>query len=172
MNLVELLMAEHASMRIYFRHLRYLDSDFLFELDGFVTNCHARVEDEVLFPEIRAAMTDEKAAVETGTKRMEDEHRLLRMLGERMRALVAEGDRELDRDKVTLYVDTLESHNSSEHTLIFSKWSFVNAERSSEAASRALEVIHAFGVERYLRVTGFSQEFLSLLEPKKQVRPT
>jgi hemerythrin superfamily protein len=169
MNLIELLMAEHASLRVYFRHLRYLNSDFLFELDDFVTNCHARIEDEVLFPEIRAAVTVEREVIENWTKRMEDEHQLLKMLGDKMRLLVAEGNRELDRDKVALYADTLESHNSSEEALIFPRWSAVSGERANEATIAALKILHEFGTERYLRVTGFSQQFLSFLEPKKQV---
>jgi len=45
MDLVELLMSEHASLRIYFRHLRDMKFDSFFELDDFVINCHARMED-------------------------------------------------------------------------------------------------------------------------------
>jgi hypothetical protein len=35
MDLIELPMAEHASLRVHFRHLRYLNSDYIFELDDF-----------------------------------------------------------------------------------------------------------------------------------------
>ncbi len=164
MNLTELLEAEHASLRVYFRHLRYLNSDFLFELDDFVTNCHAKIEDEVVFPEMRMAHGTEDKNIENITKRMEEEHKLLQMLGNNLRTIVAEGNEELDKNKVLLYADTLESHNSSEETLLFPSWDKVSIEKESEAASRARGIIDGYGFERYLRVTGFSQEFMNLLE--------
>lgn len=150
-------------MRVYFRHLRDLNSDFLFELDDFVANCHAKVEDEVVFPEMRAAPTGESRAIETTTKRMGEEHKLLQMLGNNTRWLVAEGNG-LDKSKVMLYADTLESHNSSEETLLFPIWSSIKAEREREATPRAMKILRDFGEERYLRVTGFSQRLLSSLE--------
>lgn len=162
MNLTELLMAEHAALRVYFRHLRYLNSDFLFELDDFVVNCHAKIEDEVVFPEMRKLAGPEDRGVETTTKRMEDEHRLLQMLGNGIRVAVAEGSKDVDRGKVMLYADTLESHNSSEETLLFPGWK-ASGEQEAQAVSGALRIIHDYGVERYLKVTGFSQEFLSSL---------
>ncbi len=160
MNLIELLMAEHASFRVYFRHLRYLNSDFIFELDDFVTNCHARVEDEVVFPEMRKSAGSENKDVETATKRMEEEHKLLQLLGNSIRVAVAEGGKDVDRGKVLLYIDTLESHNSSEETLLFKGWKG-NGEQEAQAVSGTMRIIHDFGVERYLKVTGFSQELLS-----------
>lgn len=163
MNLIELLMAEHASLRVYFRHLRYLNSDFIFELDDFVVNCHAKVEDEVIFPEMRKAAGVESERINTVTKRMEEEHKVLQMLGNNIRLAVAEGNKDIDRSKIMLYADTLESHNSSEETLLFPDWK-VDSELEHQAVSKASQIIHDFGLERYLKVTGLSQEFLSLLQ--------
>jgi hemerythrin superfamily protein len=162
MNLIELLMAEHASLRVYFRHLRYLNSDFLFELDDFVVNCHAKIEDEVIFPEMRKAAGTENKNIETITRRMEEEHKVIQMLGNSIRIAVAEGSKDIDRGKIMLYADTLESHNSSEETLLFPTWR-LDSEQEAEAVSKAVQIIRDFGLERYLRVTGLSQEFLSLL---------
>lgn len=162
MDLIELLMAEHASLRVYFRHLRYLNSDYIFELDDFVVNCHAKIEDEVVFPELRRVAGKDGGSIEAITKRMEDEHKVLQMLGIGIRVAVAEGDKEIDRSKVMLYADTLESHNSSEETLLFPRWKEVR-EKETQSASKATQMIHDFGLGRYLKVTGFSQEFLSQL---------
>lgn len=153
MDLVELLMSEHASLRIYFRHLRDMRFDSFFELDDFVINCHARMEDEALFP-----------ALNVPTKRLQTEHEVLKMLSNGIRVSMAEEKSVLDKNKVALYADTLESHNTSEEKTVFKEWRQVSKDKREEASAQALEIIRSFGLERYLRVTGFSSEFLSLLK--------
>lgn len=108
MDLVELLMSEHAPLRIYFRHLRDMRFDSFFELDDFVVNCHARMEDEALFP-----------TLDVPTKRLQTEHEVLKMLSNGIRVSMAEEKSELDKNKVALYADTLESHNTREEKTVF-----------------------------------------------------
>jgi hemerythrin superfamily protein len=121
------------------------------------------MEDEIIFPEMRKGAGAESKNVETTTERMEDEHKVLQMLGNSIRLAVAEGNKEIDRSKVMLYADTLESHNSSEETLLFPSWK-TDSESERQSVYKARQIIHDFGLERYLKVTGFSQEFLSLLQ--------
>jgi len=163
MNPIELLMAEHAALRVYFRHMRNLNSDYLFELDDFIVGCHARIEDEVVFPALRKVGRPDADAVVTVTGKLEEEHKLLKMLSDNMRLMVAEEATKLDRDKVALYVSTVESHNSSEEILVFKFWDDLDRETRVESTNRVKKIIGEFGTARYLRVTGFSQEFLSLL---------
>jgi hemerythrin superfamily protein len=114
----------------------------------------------VVIPEVRKVAGKDGGSIEAITKRMEDEHKVLQMLGNGIRVAVAEGDKEIDRSKVMLYADTLESHNSSEETLLFPRWKEVT-EKETQSAPKATQMIHDFGLERYLKVTCFSQEFLS-----------
>jgi len=153
MDLVELLMSEHASLRIYFRHLKGMRFDSFFELDGFVNDCHVRMEGEALFP-----------ALNVSTKRLQTEHEALKMLSNGIRVSVAEDKSELDKNKVALYADTSESHNTSEEKTVFKEWRQVSKDKREEASTRGLEIIGSFGLERYLRITDFSSEFLSLLK--------
>jgi hemerythrin superfamily protein len=160
MNPIELLMAEHASLRVYFRHMRSLNSDYLFEVDDFILGCHARIEDEVVFPALGNAGGESK--VVAMTSKLEEEHRVLQMLSNRMRATVLEKTT-LDRDTVALYASTVESHNSAEETSVFKHWDEVDSETRAKSTSQVRKIVSEFGVARYLRVTCFSQEFLSLL---------
>lgn len=162
MDLVELLMSEHASLRIYFRHLREMKSDFFFELDDFIINCHAKIEDEAVFPILLRGGPD--SPISQTTKRLMDEHELVKMLGNNMRLYAAQEKAELGKDKITLYADTVESHNTAEEISVFKAWKDASNEVKQKAAEQAKEIIRSFGLERYLRVTGFSQEYLSSLQ--------
>ena len=163
MNPIELLMAEHGSLRVYFRHLRSLNSDFLFEVDDFVLGCHAKIEDDVIFPALGKVGGDGATAIASTISRLEDEHKVLQMLSNQMRNKVAESGTQLDRDAIALYASTLESHNSTEETSIFKHWDDVDKRTQAESANMVRKIISEFGAARYLQVTGFSQEFLSLL---------
>jgi hemerythrin superfamily protein len=163
MNPIELLMAEHATLRVYFRHLRSLNSDYLFEVDDFILGCHARIEDEVVFPALRSIGGDKASTIASVTSKLEEEHRVLQMLSNKMRVQVAETAAQLDRDAIALYASTVESHNSAEETSVFRHWGDVNKEDQAQSADLVRKLISEFGTARYLRATCFSQEFLSLL---------
>lgn len=155
-------MAERASLRVYFRYMRSLNSDHLFEVDDFILGCHARIEDEVVFPVLRNAGS-ETSGVTTLTSKLEEEHRVLQMLSNRMRATVLQKTTPLDGDIIALYASTVGSHNSAEETTVFKYWDQVDSESRAECTSQVRRIVGEFGAARYLRVTCFSQEFLSLL---------
>ncbi len=159
MDLVELLMAEHASLRVHLSHFRDAKLDSFFEVDDFVNTGHAMVEDVVVFPLLSGNADD--STVVAALNRLEDEHGVLNMLSGNMRAFLAEEIRDLDPSRVALYVDTLESHNASEETTVFRRWRDLSAAQKQVAAARAGEIVDSFGLDRYLRATGFSREFLS-----------
>jgi hemerythrin superfamily protein len=162
MDLAELLMSEHVSLRIYFRHLRDMKFDSFFELDDFVVNCHSKLEDDAMFPALVEGVPN--PLVSRTTKRLRDEHEVLKMLSNSIRVTMAEEKTELDKNKVALYADTLESHNISEEKTVFKDWKELNEKEKQRASTQASEIIRSFGLERYLRITGFSQEFLSSLQ--------
>ena len=164
MDLVELLMTEHAALRVYFRQIRELNSPLVFEIDDFVANCHAKIEDELVFPALRAIETSPSNRLAAFTKRMEEEHRLLEALGNDMRVAVGAKGEELDKNKVALYVDTLEAHNAGEETLLFRHWKEVSEGQARSATGDAKSTIREFGWARYLRTTGLSQELLDRVE--------
>ena len=163
MNPIELLMSEHAVFRVYFRHLRGMNSDYLFEVDDFILGCHAKVEDEVIFPALRRVGGPDAEKIAKTTRKLEEEHRLLEMLSSNLKQAVVEESKPLGKDKVALYASTVESHNDSEEIFIFKFWSQIDRETRETYTGEVKRIIGEFGTARYLRLTGFSQEFLSLL---------
>lgn len=171
MSLIDLLMVEHASLRLHFRYFRDMNSDLVFELEDFISKCHAKVEDEVVFPELTRLLPNDTDLAKKINQLIED-HKLLTGMGENMRVWAVEGPKELDTKRIGLYADTVMSHNSSEEYLVFPDWN-MDAEHEAEANRKALAIIEEFGVDRYLKVTGISKPLLdSLLEQVEHVTVT
>ncbi len=159
MNAVELLMLEHASLRLHFRLIKEGDSDFIYELDDFIRNCHSRIEDEILFPDIRASLRGDDHPQKV-LIRFEHDHELISELGEQVRVATVQEVDETLRKKIMLYVDTVETHNADEEHLIFPSWKRSNKEDLTKRIRKTIEV---FGTDRYFRTTGISKELLDIL---------
>ena len=174
MSLVDLLMVEHASLRLHFRYFREMNSDLIFELEDFISKSHSKVEDEIVFPRL-TQLSPADADLARKINRLIEDHELLAGLGENMRVWATEGPKELDVKRIALYADTVMSHNASEEALVFPLW-IASAQDEAEACRKARSIIEEFGVDRYLRVTGISKPLLdSLLRPGELaplVRPT
>ncbi len=164
MNIVELLMVEHASLRVHLRFIRGGQTDSIYEVEDFVRNCHGRIEDEIVFPKMKEFLlaTNNEPLVKT-LSRLEADHRLLEKIGDQIKERTVEGNLEIARKRIMLYADTLESHNASEESLVFPFWSFRNSRESSEIASMAMKAIDAFGRDRYFRITGISEKLFDSL---------
>lgn len=168
MSLSDLLMVEHASLRLHFRYFREMNSDLVFELEDFISKCHAKMEDEVVFPVLTQLMPNDSELAKKINQLTED-HKLLTGMGENMRVWAVEGPKELDAKRIGLYADTVMSHNSSEEYLVFPLWK-MDTEHEAEAGRKALAIIEEFGIDRYLKVTGISKPLLdSLLKHDEQV---
>ncbi len=161
MNIVELLMAEHASLRLHFRYVREKNSDSIYEIEEFVRNCHATIEDELVFPKLREMIAPRIATdLVNVLARLESDHKLIDKIGEQIKGRTAEGDLETLRKRIMLYASTVETHNSSEETIVFPYWRMDRTEESAELVLRAKAIIEKFGLERYFRITGISEKLL------------
>ena len=67
------------------------------------------------------------------------------------------------RKKILLYADTVESHSSSEKSLIFQFW-HADETREDESIEKAKKIIDEFGRERYFRITGISEKLFDMAE--------
>ncbi len=159
LNLVELMMVEHASLRLHLRTVREGNADLIFEVEDFVRNCHARIEDEIIFPKLKEILSgrNEEQLVKA-LSRLEADHKLIDMIGNQIKSRTAEGDLETMRKRVMLYADTLESHNSSEETLVFPFWTLVGSQGDSELVHKAKGMVDEFGRDRYFKITGVSEK--------------
>jgi|SRR5579862_1105156 len=162
MNIIELLMVEHASLRLHFQFARRAgDWDLIYDVEEFVRGCHARVEDVVVFPHLEEILTvpDRDNFLKT-ISRLEADHKLIDTIGEQIRLRTAQGsDPETLRKRILLYATTVESHNSSEESLIFQFWESGNDDKW--ITEKTLEIIREFGLNRYFQVTGISERLMN-----------
>ncbi|MDG6908414.1 MAG: hemerythrin domain-containing protein [Nitrososphaerota archaeon] len=161
MNIIELVMVEHASLRLHFRFVREKSAEPIFEVEDFVRNCHARVEDEIVFPSLEQMVGTESQQLTKIISRLEADHRLIEKIGEQIKIHTAQDESEALRKKILLYADTVESHNSSEETLIFQFWK-ADSEKERESIDKARKIIEEFGRERYFRVTVISERLFDM----------
>lgn len=162
MNLIELMMVEHATLRVQLRSVRERNSDSIFEVEDFVRNCHARIEDEIIFPKLKEQYAQKDEQLVKVLSRLEADHRLIEMIGEQIKVRTAEGDLETMRKRTMLYADTLESHNSSEETLAFPFWTLNEYHDDSDLMQKAKKIIEEFGRDRYFKITGISEKLFEL----------
>ena len=157
-------MVEHASLRLHFHFARRTTNwDSIYEVEEFVRGCHAKVEDEVVFPHLKEILSvpnrDDFLKV---ISRLEADHKLIDTIGKQIRSRTAQGnDPETLRKRILLYATTVESHNSSEESLIFQFWQ--SGSEDKWITEKAMEIIREFGLNRYFQVTGISEKLISSL---------
>ena len=156
-------MVEHAALRLHFRFARETNSNAIYQLEEFVRSCHARIEDELVFPKLKESIS--RLLEETVTKdlsRLEADHRLIDKIGDQIKVRTVQGDEETLRKRILLYMNTVESHNAGEESLIFQHWNVSEAEEH-EVKSKAWDIIRAFGLNRYFAITGFSEKLVEMI---------
>ncbi len=162
MNIIELMMIEHASLRLHVRFVRERNTDSIYEVEDFVRNCHAKVEDEIVFPKLKQILAPKDEQLVKILSRLEADHRLIETIGERIKVSTTQAETEMLRKRVMLYANTLESHNSSEEDLVFPFWQSDGTKDENEVMSRAKKIIEEFGRDRYFRITGISEKLFDL----------
>jgi hemerythrin superfamily protein len=153
------MMIEHATIRLHLRSIRDSEkgSDSIYDLDEFVTKCHARIEDELIFPRLKETLSSgDNIEVEWNLSRIEADHKLIQKISDQIRAATENGDKEILRKRIMLYCTTVESHNLSEENLIFPYWD-IHQEKLG-----AKKIIDEFGHDRYFRITGISEKLFHL----------
>ena len=164
MNIIEQLMIEHAALRLNFRFAKETNSNAIFELEEFVRTCHARIEDELVFPKLKESLSKPiPEKVRNDLSRLEADHRLIDKIGDQIKVQTIQGDVEILRKRILLYMNTVESHNYGEESLIFQHWNFSYAEER-KIKSKAWEIIRLFGLGRYFAITGFSEELVKIMQ--------
>src|SRR5487761_1463553 len=162
MNIIELMMIEHVSLRLHLRFVREKSTDSIYEVEDFVRNCHAKVEDEIVFPKLKQILSLKDEQHVKILSRIEADHRLIETIGEQIKLSTTQAETETLRKKVMLYANTLESHNSSEEELVFPLWQSDGPKDENEVMSRTKKIIEGFGRDKYFRITGISGKLFDL----------
>lgn len=161
-------MVEHASLRLRFRVMREDQNfDSIYALEEFIRSCHAKVEDEIVFPVLRDLLLSQgkQQIVQDVLRRLEADHRLIETIGDQIKLRTVQGDSETLTKRISLYCTTVETHNAAEETQIFPYWNpGINQEK--EVASNAIKIMNLFGMNRYFETTGISQELLKMFSRK------
>lgn len=146
-------MIEHAALRVHF-HFASDKTDSIYEIEDFVRNCHAKIEDEIVFPKFQ-----DVPEAKQNLSRLQADHRMIDTIGDQIKLRTTQGELEVLRKRISLYTNVVESHNASEESLVFPYWN-VSESEELEAASKAKQIIESFGLNRYLSVTGISSKLL------------
>ncbi|MDA4131413.1 MAG: hemerythrin domain-containing protein [Thaumarchaeota archaeon] len=165
MNVLELLMTEHATLRLHFQYARKTANwDSIYEVEDFVRNCHAKIEDEVVFPllekELLRSSNQENVKV---LSRLEADHKLIDAIGDQIKLRTTQGDTDSLRKRILLYANTVESHNSSEESLIFQFWKTLESslvDQRQDTVTQMRKIIQKYGLNRYFQITGISERLL------------
>lgn len=152
-------MVEHAGLRVQLHYIKETHSDSIYLVEDFLRNCHAKIEDEIVFPALLRSQGDLKQVI----SRLEADHKLIDKIGDQIKLKTVEGDKEALMKRISLYADTLLSHNASEEALIFQRWNATGFEEG-EVVARSLEIITDYGLDRYFSVTGISEKLLSMVK--------
>jgi hemerythrin superfamily protein len=136
----------------------------IYGIEEFVRNCHAKVEDEVVFPTLRRALMSEnmEETIAAVLNRLEADHKLIDKIGEQIRVRTVEGDRDILAKRISLYCSTVETHNTVEERQIFPYWGYNSAGQEQTLRRSAMNIVRDFGLNRYYEVTGFSEELLNM----------
>lgn len=161
MDLAELLMFEHAVIRVRSEHIEFEGPSFE-DMNRFVLKWHASIEDEVLFPILREHFSS-RSAIVSDIDRISADHKLIQTLGENLEKWKKEGNEELFNERISLYVRLIREHNDKEEESIFHLWKEISEATRKETMSRAIEAFKSGALEWYTGYTGISQRMLDYI---------
>ncbi len=154
MDSVDVLLFEHSIIRLKEKELTKIESaisDFN-DFNDFVVNCHAKHEDEIVFPILISKNQDDKDYV-SYVKRISADHKLIATLGNNIVSWIKEKNYEMLERRLPLYFKILLEHNSNEEKDIFVRW-------KPEYSVSYKKVILEYGVDKYTKITGASRELI------------
>lgn len=165
MDVVEILMVDHLSIRMIIKcGLTRMGVDEFSSLHGFIVNCHARIEDDLVFPVLKKHYMDSYEEYAKLVEWIGNDHRLLETLGNKTISYGIDKDWINYRRRLNLYFKILVEHNLREEVEIFPNWlNEIDRETRRKYTAKAKEIIEEYGLEKYTRLTGFSSEAFKII---------
>ncbi len=154
MDSVDVLLFEHSVIRLKSRELSDVNNavEGFRAFNDFVVNCHAKHEDEIVFPILMSKEERDQEFVKY-IKRISADHKLIATLGDNIGRWIQEKNYEMLERRIPLYFKTLLEHNLNEERDIFVRW-------KPEYAVPFKHIINIFGTEKYRLITGVSDEMI------------
>lgn len=165
MDVVELLMVEHLSIRLMFKcNLCVREVGEFKSFHDFIVGCHAKIEDEIVFPLLKKRFSGVDDSFAKLVQWISNDHKLLDTLANNVIGYGLSGDREIYEERLNLYFKLLMEHNLREESQLFPRWfSDIDAETRMEAMEQARKVIMEYGLNKYTEITGLSEEAFKLM---------
>ncbi|MGC9191900.1 MAG: hypothetical protein ACP5GT_04520 [Conexivisphaera sp.] len=163
MDLLDLLLHEHAEIRTWALAPRPWPVQQFEEFSWFVIQCHAtHLEDEILFPLLRSRMAGRDEFLRS-LSRIAADHRLLATLAGNTAKYGREGAGIYPR-RVDDYFKLLQFHNDAEEEMVFTAWAELPAADREDASARAAESARRCASSGpYLRYSGLAERTLGYL---------
>lgn len=159
-NVIEMLKTEHLAIRTKINKITPENKyESFLELRDFVFNVHAMTEDLVFFPRMLAYLRMPDDLVET-IRRISADHKLLEKLSDNLIKWKAERRDDLIESRIDLFFETLYEHNQKEEEEIFSRDEIYEYPKSYEVNLEIWEIVRKYGVSKYERYVGVSDDFL------------
>ena len=164
-DVVELLMVDHLSIRLLVRcGLCVREVGEFAAFHDFIVGCHARIEDEVVFPILKEHFRDVDDEFVKLVEWIGNDHKLLDTLAGNVIGYGGSGGREIYEDRLNLYFKLLMEHNLREEKQIFPIWlKELPGEVRVKATEQARKIIMEFGLRKYTEITGLSEEAFKLI---------
>ena len=162
MDLAELLMFEHAVIRVRSEHIG-IEGPFFEDMNRFVLKWHASIEDEVLFPLLQEHFSG-KPEIVSDINRIAADHKLIQTLGENLEKWKKEGNSKLFNERIGLYVRLIREHNDKEEESIFHLWKEIPEAARKETMSRAIKALKSGVLDWYTVYTGLSPRMLDYIQ--------
>jgi hemerythrin superfamily protein len=122
---------------------------------NFIVNCHARIEDMVVFPTLKEFYVEDFPEYAKLVDWIGNDHKLLEKLGNSVIEYGSRGSLENFNVRLELYFKILMEHNLREERQLFPNWfRDIDEDIRNGCTSRSMQVIDEFFWEKYIGVTG------------------
>ncbi|MEM0097155.1 MAG: hemerythrin domain-containing protein [Conexivisphaerales archaeon] len=157
MDPIDLLLYEHSALRVlkFEWESGYQRIGFK-NINDFVINHHARVEDLYVFPKIKVSNPDD-ADLAKNIDRISADHKLIETLGNNIVKWIDNNDTDMIERRIPVYWKILAEHNMSEEKTIFYR---LRSDLGS--VDGIIESIKSFGINEYIKITGISSLMLEI----------
>lgn len=126
--------------------------DEFLNFHNFIVNCHARIEDEVVFPTLKEYYLRDFLEYAKLIEWVGNDHKLLEKLGDSIIQYGIRGEEENYRSRLELYFKILKDHNLREENQIFPNWfKDISENIRGICTSRSKKIIDRFFMEKSTR---------------------
>ncbi|WP_287960270.1 hemerythrin domain-containing protein [Acidiplasma sp.] len=159
MDLAELLMVDHSSIRIIAdNNLLQNTAAELIDFNKFLLNIHVNIEESIVFPLLKENNKEISKLID----RLTADHKLIETLFNNLYKWKVNDD-PLFSVRLPLFYKTLKDHNCREESDVFPYWRNIDNDGRNTAMKNAHEIIESSDISNYIKETGISEKMLKYI---------